>query len=144
AYQDDNGAPLAFGKLNVYDSGTSTRHNIYPDATLTPGQELANPLTADAAGRFAAAYVADGINLKIVITDQLASQTIYQRDPVKSPDAVSTATTTRPYSTKNTDYTLVAADNGKAIGFDSSAADRTITANSSTLGNGFWINISKI
>jgi hypothetical protein len=148
AQQDANGAPLALGFMDIYDSGTSNRHNTYPTSTLSGGAN-ANPLQANAAGRFPPAYVENSASLKIVIRDSTLSQTIYSLDPVTSPDTVTGASAvTRSYSTKNTDYTLVAGDNGHAIGFDSSGADRTVTANSNNPptgpSNGFWINISKI
>lgn len=55
---DSNGDPISGAALHVYEAGTTTDRAIYSDASLsTP---LANPLTSDAAGRFARFYMASG------------------------------------------------------------------------------------
>lgn len=48
---DDNGNPLSAGKLYTYAAGTTTPLATWPQVTLTPGQENANPIILDAAGR---------------------------------------------------------------------------------------------
>lgn len=55
---DSNGDPVSGAKLHVYEAGTTTNRAIYSDASLTT--PLANPLTSDAAGRFAQFYHAAG------------------------------------------------------------------------------------
>jgi hypothetical protein len=145
AYQDANGAPLSLGFLYVYDAGTSNPKATYPTSALTPGSENTNPLQADAAGRFAEAYIADGSTFKIVIKDSTLAQTVFSRDNLKAPDALSALTTTRAYRTVNVDTIMVSGDSGTAIGIDASGADRTFTLLSSISGNnGKWINLSKI
>jgi len=56
--EDANGNPYVSAKLYVYDVGTTNLKAIYSNEALTVS--LANPLTSDAAGNFARAYVASG------------------------------------------------------------------------------------
>ncbi len=56
--EDANGNPYVSAKLYVYDVGTTNLKAIYSNEALTVS--LANPLTSDAAGNFARAYVAAG------------------------------------------------------------------------------------
>lgn len=50
-YFDNDGAPLAHGKLYAFDTGTSTPATIYSDAALSV--QYAVPLPLDASGRAA-------------------------------------------------------------------------------------------
>jgi microcystin-dependent protein len=62
---DDNGAPLAGGKLYSYAAGTSTPQATYADAGGTPN---VNPIILDASGR-ATYYLPTGVGYKFNLTD---------------------------------------------------------------------------
>lgn len=65
---DDEGRPLAGGKLYFYRAGTtSTPQNAFYDADLT--DEFPNPYTLDAAGRIPQFFLADG-SIKVVLIDR--------------------------------------------------------------------------
>lgn len=65
---DAMGKPLAGGKLNFYQAGTTaTPQSAYQDSGLTILHP--NPITLDAAGRVPAFYLADGF-IKILLTDK--------------------------------------------------------------------------
>lgn len=70
--------------LDVYLSGTSTRTNIYSDATLT--SPLSNPLTANGFGVFPAVYYNDNIDIRVVVKEAdgtvIADQDPYLGDAV--------------------------------------------------------------
>lgn len=141
AYVDADGNPLSGGLLNVYAATTTTPINTYTTSALSVAN--ANPIEADSAGVFPAAYIDDGTTFKLVLTDSTAATTIFTLDNLSSPAALSATSIPRTYVSKAADYTVVAADNGKFIDFDASGADRVATINSSTLGNGFWITIGR-
>ena len=66
-------------KLNFYETGTSTRQATYTDSALSVAH--ANPVVADANGRFAAIYLNENLeNYKAVLTDS-ADVTIKTVDP---------------------------------------------------------------
>lgn len=50
-YFDDDGNPLAGGKLYAFAAGTSNPANIFSTAALTGGSEFPIPLVLDDAGR---------------------------------------------------------------------------------------------
>ena len=62
---DDNGDPLAGGKLYTYEAGTSTPKATYTDAS--EGTQNANPVILDASGR-ASVWLGDG-SYKLVLKD---------------------------------------------------------------------------
>jgi len=65
---DDEGKPLAGGKLYFYRAGTvSTPQNAFYDANLT--LPLPNPFLLDAAGRIPQFFLADG-SIKVVLIDR--------------------------------------------------------------------------
>lgn len=64
-YMDDNGDPLAGGKVASYLSGTSTPTPTYADATGTPNP---NPVVLDSAGR-CSIYLNTELTYKFLITD---------------------------------------------------------------------------
>jgi hypothetical protein len=75
---DSSGNPLSGGKCYIYQTGTTSELDLFSDEGLTT--PLANPILADTAGVFAAAYIAE-TECKVVITTA-ADVTIYTRDPV--------------------------------------------------------------
>jgi hypothetical protein len=70
------GAPGA--KLYVYAPSTTTKRPVYATSALTT--QLANPVTADGAGKFPAIYLDNAFTYKIVINDKNGAP-LYQRDP---------------------------------------------------------------
>lgn len=64
-YLNDNGKPLAGGKLNFYETGTTTRKYTYADKNqVVPN---ANPVVLDATGRAPNIFFSG--EAKVVITD---------------------------------------------------------------------------
>lgn len=81
---DNNGDPLAGGKLYFYLTGTDTPSPAYADHTLlTP---LANPLLLDAAGR-APQHFLDALTYKEVLKTA-QDVTVWTADPVTTPGAL--------------------------------------------------------
>jgi hypothetical protein len=83
------GAPGA--KLYVYAPSTTTKRPVYATSALTT--QLANPVTADGAGKFPAIYLDNAFTYKIVINDKNGAP-LYQRDPYipgMAPDSASLA-----------------------------------------------------
>lgn len=140
-YFDNNGNPAAGALCHVYLVGTTTDKNTYTTSALSVANS--NPLEADSSGRFGLAYIDDGETYKLVITDATGGTTFYTADNLSSPPSALNTAITRTYESKSSDYVVVAGDANKMIDFDASAASRTATLNSSTLGNGFWIRIGK-
>lgn len=140
--QDANGNPASGAKCYIYDTGTTNFKNTYPDNTLLTAAN-ANPLVADSNGIFDPAFIADAATFKLVLKNSTGLATYYTRDGLSAPAAASSSNGTRTYQTKSADYTLVAGDSGNLIDVSASGAARTITANATTLGNGFWITIGK-
>lgn len=80
---DDNGSPVAAGKLNFYRTGTTTPQNTYSDSTLTTPN--ANPVVLDSAGRATTAIYGDsasGYDYRVQLTTSADVQ-IFQFDDVK-------------------------------------------------------------
>ncbi len=79
-----NGVPFWGAKLYFYASGTSTPLATYADpARATPN---ANPVVADAAGRFPSIFLGDAA-YKVVLKT-IAGVTIYSADPISGPTAL--------------------------------------------------------
>ncbi len=79
-YLDDDGNPLAGGKVATYLSGTSTPAVTYSDSVGTPNT---NPIILDAAGRTQAIYL-DALSYKFVLYDADDVPTGFTIDPVAS------------------------------------------------------------
>lgn len=77
--QDSSGGVLAGGKLQFYESGTSTPLDTYSDDALTSAN--ANPAEADSAGRWGAIFLKDQ-DYKVVLSDSDDVQ-IWSADPVR-------------------------------------------------------------
>jgi microcystin-dependent protein len=78
---DNNGRPLAGGKLFSYAAGTSTPLATYFNQDLAAGHENTNPVILDASGR-ANVWIQDGVGYKFVLKDAL-DNTIYTQDNVQ-------------------------------------------------------------
>jgi microcystin-dependent protein len=68
---DDNGAPVAGGKLHAYIAGTATPQDIFTTALMDVPH--ANPAILDAAGRLIA-FIADGVGYKFILDTALDVQ----------------------------------------------------------------------
>ena len=76
-FYDDNGDPLALGKLYFYDAGTNTLMNTYAEVGETTVN--ANPLILDSAGVMPAVYYTG--SARIILTDADDVQ-VELRDPI--------------------------------------------------------------
>lgn len=85
---DDDGAPLAAGKLYTYEAGTSTNKATYSDATGSSAN--ANPIVLDSAGR-CSMYLASG-SYKFYLTDS-EDAAVWTEDNV-TPSTVTTSVDT--------------------------------------------------
>lgn len=79
---DSDGDPISGAKWNFYETGTTTRQDTFTDNALSVAH--ANPVVADAAGRFAPIYIKD-VDYKAVLTDA-ADVVIKTIDPVHGRD----------------------------------------------------------
>lgn len=76
---DANGDPISGATLTFYLTGTTTLTTVYANSTLaTP---LANPLTADSAGRFAPVYLSPSVTYRAILKDA-SGTTIKDVDPI--------------------------------------------------------------
>ncbi len=50
-YTDNDGVPVAGGKLYSFQAGLSSLQSTFTTPTLTPGTEFPNPIILDASGR---------------------------------------------------------------------------------------------
>lgn len=64
---DSDGNPISGATWNFYNTGTTTPRNVFSDSALTVS--LGSVLTADAAGRFAVAFVDDANPLRAILKD---------------------------------------------------------------------------
>lgn len=84
---DNAGVALEGAKLNFYENGTTTRKDTFSDPSMTTAN--ANPVIADAAGRFGNIYLAEGFYTVSLTTVNDAN--LWGRDNVSA--AASSATT---------------------------------------------------
>ena len=77
-YFDDDGNPLAFGKIQTYEAGTGTPATTYSDSVGTPNT---NPIILDASGRTQAIYL-DVLSYKFILTDADDVPVGFTIDPV--------------------------------------------------------------
>lgn len=89
---DSTGAPISGAKLNFYAAGTSNRQDTYTTQALSVAH--ANPVVADANGVFAAIYLSDTLEYKIVLTDA-SDVTIWTEDNWDGSQAVGVSFSTR-------------------------------------------------
>lgn len=76
-YFDDNGDPLAGGKIYFYETGTTTLATTYSDEAETT--ENANPVILDAAGRQPDIFFTGQLKAVLKNADDVTIQTV---DPV--------------------------------------------------------------
>lgn len=76
---DSSGDPLNGGKLEFFETGTSTNLDTFSDDALSSAN--ANPVVADSAGRFGAIFMKDQ-DYKVVLSDSADVQ-IWSADPVR-------------------------------------------------------------
>lgn len=76
-YFDDNGDPLAGGKLYFYDTGTTDLATTYSD--LAENTANANPVVLDAAGRQPDIFYTGSLKITLTDADDVVIET---RDPV--------------------------------------------------------------
>jgi len=75
---DSNGAPLASGTINFYDTGTTNDKDAYSDSAMTVA--VANPYSLNSAGRLAVNIYGSGV-YTILVKDSDAVQ-VFSRDDV--------------------------------------------------------------
>src|SRR5262245_37827428 len=101
---DNDGNPLAGGKLFFYLAGTSTPSPAYADLyLLTP---LSNPLVLDAAGR-APEYFLDALSYKQVLQDA-SNVTLWTADNITTPAALRNSSATINVSGTQNDVAIPA------------------------------------
>lgn len=76
---DANGKPYSGGKAYIYNAGTTTDAATFQDSALTVAH--AQPVVADAAGRFPNIYVSGAANLKVVLKTS-SGATVFTSDNI--------------------------------------------------------------
>lgn len=126
-FDDDNGNPLAGGKLYVFDAGTTSERTAYKDAA--EGTPWTQPIVLDSAGRLTSSvYVPEG-SWKFLLTDA-SDVTITTDDDIPGAVAESSAVFAKPQRdtlTKAANYTLTSNDLGKLILADATGGAFTLT-----------------
>lgn len=84
---DNDGQPISGAGLYFYESGTTTPLDTFSEESLSSAN--ANPVVADAAGRFGPIYLSSE-NYKVVLKDA-GGVTIWSRDPISGINLFSTA-----------------------------------------------------
>lgn len=114
-----SGAPYAGAKLYVYAAGTTTAQNSYSDSALaTPN---ANPVVADADGRFGSIYLDPALSYKFVLKTS-ADVEVFTQDNVTT-----TGAETLTVLTKTANYTLLVGDGEDVLLLcDATAGNMTI------------------
>lgn len=132
---DSNGDPLSGGKLHFYATGTLVAKDTFSDDALTTAN--ANPVVADAAGRFGDIFLESG-DYRVILKDS-DDVTIKDSDPVSG--SVGTSGTV---DEKTTDYTVTLSDSTKLLNFDATSGAITVTMlAAATAGDGFEVTIKK-
>jgi hypothetical protein len=132
---DANGDPISGAKLNAYESGTLTRKDTFSDSGLTTAN--ANPVVADADGRFIPIYIESG-DYRFVLTDA-ADVEIWDADPVSGSAGASGAV-----EDVSASQNVEIDDATKVFAVDASGGAVTITLlAAATAGDGFEITVKK-
>jgi hypothetical protein len=134
---DDNGVPLAGGKLYTYLSGTSTPATTYTSST--GGTANTNPIILDAAGRVSAeVWLTDDIQYRLVLQNSVSVQ-IWLKDnistflsnsgrPVVVPSSSSPSQTTAGSLVWNSTSALLTSGNGTGrVTFMDTTTAQTVT-----------------
>ena len=137
---DGNGDPYSGALIDIFEAGTTTRADFFTDAALTTA--AANPLVCDSAGLPPVSYAAPD-EYKIVFKTA-AGATIRTVDDYTVTDPNPITASTRTSENKSADFTIVAADRGALFRCDATSGTVSITAGSTTLGNGFWCSVKNV
>jgi hypothetical protein len=134
---DDNGVPLAGGKIYTYLSGTSTPATTYTSSSGATANT--NPIVLDAAGRVAEeVWLTDDVQYRLVLQTALSVQ-IWLKDnisgflsstgrPVVVPSSASPAQTAAGSLVWNTTSQVLTAGNGSGrVTFVDTATAQTLT-----------------
>lgn len=133
---DENGDPLAGGKLEFFVSGTSTPQDTYSDDALTVANT--NPVILDGAGRAGDIFLLS-TDYKVVLKES-DDTVVWTADPVRS-------TTPKSSDVKNVSTTtqLDTSDDGKWIAADATAGGFVITLPAvADVGNGYEVTVQKV
>lgn len=136
---DSNGDPISGAKLNFFITLTSTPKDTYSDSAKTTAN--ANPVVADASGRFGDIFMDLDVAYKVTYTDA-SDVEIDTWDPVSPIRAnpVPSITTTA----KTTDYTVLTTDKGFIVLVDASSGAVTVTLPAAaTAADGFYVYVMK-
>ena len=135
-YYDENGEPLAGGKLEFFESGTSTPLDTFSDDNLSVANP--NPVVADSAGRFGDIFLS-GADYKVVLK-KADDSVIWTADPVRSPTPKSSVVLDVSTTTQ-----LDAGDDGKFVAADATGGAFIITLPAAAdAGDGYEIEIQKV
>lgn len=150
---NSTGAPISGAVIKFFNAGTTTPKTVYADQDLTTA--LGTSVSTDSLG----AATSDGTTKTLVYTDTSSYKVrietssgslIVEHDNVKGAVAEGAGTSasvveTRTVETKSLNYTIVAADQGKAFAGNCTGGDVTFTlpsAAASDVGNGWLCTIS--
>jgi hypothetical protein len=139
---DNLGAVVSGARGYIYDAGTTNAKQTYSDYILASANAIPY-ITADSAGRFPPAYVADGTVLRFLITGPTGSPTYHDHDNVLAPVQASISSLTHPFVSHAANFTVDASMNGSVRGIDCSSGDVSVDLNEDVLGNGFEITFVK-
>ncbi len=135
-FLDENGDPLAGGKLAFFVTNTSTPQDTYSDDNLTVANP--NPVILNGAGRAGDIFL---LNADYKVTLSKADDTVvWTADPVRS-------TTQKSSEVRNVSSAtnLGSSDDGKWIAANATAGAFVITLpEASTVGNGYEVTIQKV
>lgn len=137
---DSNLDPIAGAKLNFYITGTSTPKDTYSDSAKTIPN--ANPVVADAAGRFGDIFMDTDAAYKIVYTDasDVTIQTFDPFSPVRADQVIET-----PVVAKSANFTILTSQKGSLFEVDASSASVSATLPTvADAGNNFEVTIKKV
>lgn len=102
--ENASGASISGAKLHFYATGTTTHATIYADSGKTT--PLANPQTADSAGRFVSIYLDEATTYRFKLFDSDGTTLIRDVDPF-NPDLVAASSLTSGDVTGALGYTPV-------------------------------------
>src|SRR5210317_988548 len=148
---DDNGDPVAGGKLKFYDAGTSTPRTVYTDKGLQ--NNGSSEFEADSSGVPQVSSVdvvayTNTSDYKVVITDASDNVLITVDNLAGALDTSGYLTTASPLTmavqSKTSNYTVLSADIGQVLNCDASSGGFTITLlAAATAGDGATLSIEK-
>ncbi len=135
-FLDENGNPIAGGKLAFFESGTSNPQDTFSDDALTVPNT--NPVILDDAGRAGDIFLTDA-DYKVTLS-KADDTVVWTADPVRAPSEKSSTVRTVSTATE-----LDASDDGRWIAADATAGGFVITLPlASEVGNGYRVTIQKV